>query len=258
VTHTSVTLTHCANCGRELDGPYCGACGQKATPLNPTFHDLLHDFIHEFLHVDGRIFQSVRLLLTRPGFLTQEYFQGRRARYVSPIRLYLIFSVVFFLMSAAVSKPLSEEDRAEMAREPSGRLAQAAAKNPDFASTVEAWMPRMMFVLVPVLGLITAVVMRSSGRNYPQHLYFAFHLQAALFAIGAVWMLLRFGSSEVMDVIADLLTFVVSAWYGVTAFRTAYGGSWGRAIGRAAVVGGTYLVAYGLAVFLLVSFALFA
>ena len=257
MTHTSVTLTHCANCGRELDGPYCGACGQKATLLNPTFHDLLHDLIHELLHVDGKIFQSVRLLLTRPGFLTQEYFEGRRARYVSPIRLYLIFSVLFFLVSAAVSKPLTEADRAELAAA-GGWFAQAAIKNPDFAATAEAWMPRMtMFVLVPVFALITSVVMRSSGRNYPQHLYFAFHVQAALFAIGAVWMLLRFGRSEAMDVIADLLTIGVSAWYVVAAFRMAYGGSWGRAMARAALVGGTYLIAYGLTVAVLVFVALF-
>jgi len=111
MTQIFVAPTTCPNCGRDLEGAYCAACGQKVAPLNPTFHDLMHDIVHEFLHVDGKIFHSVRLLLTRPGFLSYEYFNGRRARYVSPLRLYLIFSVVFFGMTAITSKPLTAEDR---------------------------------------------------------------------------------------------------------------------------------------------------
>ena len=52
------------------------------------------------LHVDGRIWQTVRRLIVSPGFLTREYLDGRRARWISPIRLYLIFSVPCFGLSA--------------------------------------------------------------------------------------------------------------------------------------------------------------
>jgi hypothetical protein len=249
VTH--VALSHCANCGRPLDGAYCAECGQKASALNPTLHDFLHDLTHELVHVDGRIVQSVRLLLTRPGFLTHEYFRGRRARYISPIRLYLIFSVLFFLASAAVSTPLSDEDRAELARaNPSANL--------EFASAVEAWLPRTVFALVPVFALVTAAVTRSARRNYPQHLYFAFHVHAALFAIGTLWMLLRFSRSEAMDVVADLLTIAASVWYLVAAFRVAYGSTWRRAAGRAALAGAMYVLAFGATLAILVSLALYA
>jgi len=255
MSHAPVALTSCPNCGRDLDGAFCAECGQKAAPLNPTFHDLVHDVTHELLHVDGRIFQSMRLLLARPGFLSREYFEGRRTRYVSPIRLYLIFSVVFFLVAAVVEKPLTEEDRAELARAdgPFGGKA-----NPEFIHTVEAWMPRVMFLLVPVLGLWTAAATRSVRRHYPLHLYFAFHLQAGLFAIGSVWMVLRWGDSEVMDGIADLAAVAAACWYLVVAFRTAYGGTWGRATGRAAFVGIAYFVSYAIALGSLVGLALFA
>jgi hypothetical protein len=255
VTHAPVTLTHCANCGRPLDGTFCAECGQKATALNPTLHDVVHDLTHELVHVDGRIFRSIRLLLTRPGLLTREYFLGRRAGYISPIRLYLVFSVIFFLVEAGVSKTLSEQDRAELARAESPF---GMSMNPDFASTIQDWMPRTMFLLVPVFALLTAAVTRSTGRNYPQHLYFAFHVQAALFALGALWMLLRFGRSEVMDVVADLLSMAAAVWYVVVAFRVAYGGTWRRSAGRAAIVGATYFVAYGLALAALVALALYA
>src|SRR5919205_3072374 len=96
MNHATAESTVCYNCGEPLHGRFCAACGQEAKSLNPTLHDFLHEFAHEVLHVDGKIFQSVRKVLFAPGFLTREYFQGRRARWVSPIRLYLIFSVLYF------------------------------------------------------------------------------------------------------------------------------------------------------------------
>jgi hypothetical protein len=244
----------CRNCGRDLDGPFCAACGQKVVTLNPTATEFLRDFAHEFWDVDNRIFRTARLLLTRPGFLTCEYFEGRRARYVSPLRLYLAFSVLFFLVSAALSSPLDEKDRAELSEmsEQVGRMA-----DPEFARTVEEWMPRTMFVLVPVFALLTGAVTRSENRNYPQHVYFALHVHAAVFAFGTAWMLLRWGRSEAMDVVADVTAMSAVTWYVVAAFRTTYGGTWARAVARAAAVGVAYLVAYGIVLGLLVALALF-
>jgi eukaryotic-like serine/threonine-protein kinase len=69
-------------------------------------HDLFHDVTHEFLHVDSKIFRTVKLLLLKPGFLTREYFEGRRVRYVSPIRLYLVFSVLYFAASTLIDRPV--------------------------------------------------------------------------------------------------------------------------------------------------------
>src|SRR6266850_3512005 len=104
----------CYNCGTPLTGPFCASCGQKARPLDPTVHDFLHDFSHEMLHVDGRIFRSIRKLLISPGFLTREQFQGRRASWISPIRLYLIFSLAYFaaasFAAARALPPLTTPD----------------------------------------------------------------------------------------------------------------------------------------------------
>src|SRR5678816_4577040 len=104
MTTTAVHLTACPNCGAALDGAFCAQCGQKAAPLNPSLSQFIHELFHEIAHVDGKILQSVRLLFTRPGFLSREQFEGRRARYVSPIRLYLIFSVVYFGAAAFAPK----------------------------------------------------------------------------------------------------------------------------------------------------------
>lgn len=123
MSHAPVGLANCPNCGRALDGAFCAACGQKNTSINPTLHDFAHDFVHELLHVDAKIFRSVRLLLTRPGFLTREYFEGRRARYVSPVRLYLIFSVVYFAAAAVSPLPTRGGIRVSADDEESGSWA---------------------------------------------------------------------------------------------------------------------------------------
>jgi hypothetical protein len=56
----------CRNCGAELYGRFCHACGQKAVSADLSVHDLLHEGLHEFAHVDGKIVQTLRLLLFKP------------------------------------------------------------------------------------------------------------------------------------------------------------------------------------------------
>jgi hypothetical protein len=65
-------------------------------------HDVAHDAVHEFLHLDGKILQTMKLLAFRPGELTREFIAGRRVRYISPIRLYLTWSLIFFALTALV------------------------------------------------------------------------------------------------------------------------------------------------------------
>jgi hypothetical protein len=177
----------CANCGTQLAGPYCSACGQKATPLAPTLAYFFHELRDELLNVDGKIFRSVRLLLTRPGFLTLEIFAGRRASYVSPIRLYLVFSLIAFGVGT-LGVVDTGDVRVIYTPEPGEVLApeveaQTAETTQSLNEALRVWMPRAMFVLVPLFAALVMVFRRSSGRTYPQHLYFAMHVHAVwLFA----------------------------------------------------------------------------
>jgi len=86
----------CLNCGTERVGPYCHACGQTAH-IHRSMSAFLHDLLHGALHFEGKTWHTVPLLATRPGQLTRRYIDGERARFVSPMALFL-FSV--FLMFA--------------------------------------------------------------------------------------------------------------------------------------------------------------
>jgi hypothetical protein len=90
---------NCLNCGAELTGDYCHACGQRAH-VHRTLHAFWHDLLHGVLHFEGKIWRTLPLLAWRPGELTRRYIDGERAKFVSPIALFL-FSV--FLMFAVAS-----------------------------------------------------------------------------------------------------------------------------------------------------------
>lgn len=96
----------CLNCGARLLGPHCQQCGQAAH-VHRTIWGFFHDLLHGVLHFEGKIWRTLPMLAWQPGQLTREYIDGRRARYVSPIALFL-FCV--FLMFAVVKQFAGEFD----------------------------------------------------------------------------------------------------------------------------------------------------
>lgn len=93
----------CANCGTPLQGEFCHACGQSIrSVLKPVSH-MLEDAGDIFFHMDERIVHTLPPLFSRPGYLTLEYFSGRRVRYVAPFRLMFVFCLLaFFLLHLAL------------------------------------------------------------------------------------------------------------------------------------------------------------
>ena len=91
-------VTMCTNCGEELRGEFCHGCGQKRfVESDRRFGHLLQQFIASATDLDGRIWRTIRALLFRPGLLSREYFDGRRAKWVSPVPLFLAISVIYFI-----------------------------------------------------------------------------------------------------------------------------------------------------------------
>jgi hypothetical protein len=95
-----VTGESCANCGTIRAGPYCHECGQSGH-IHRHAGALAHDIAHGVFHFEGKIWRTLPLLAWWPGELTRRYVMGERAKFVSPIVLFL-FSV--FLMFAVLAK----------------------------------------------------------------------------------------------------------------------------------------------------------
>jgi hypothetical protein len=88
----------CSNCGAELRGPHCHACGQPVKGAIRPLSSMLHDIADTIFNIDSRIFRTLLPLYFKPGYLSNEYFAGRRVRYVTPFRLYFFLSVAAFLL----------------------------------------------------------------------------------------------------------------------------------------------------------------
>jgi hypothetical protein len=89
----------CLNCGSYMRGQYCAVCGQRAHSRLISLWELVRDAFGDLFELDSRLWQTVVPLLLRPGKLTFDYLQGRRARYMPPFRMYLVLSLLFFVVA---------------------------------------------------------------------------------------------------------------------------------------------------------------
>ncbi|MBI5424164.1 MAG: DUF3667 domain-containing protein [Opitutae bacterium] len=95
--------THCENCGTELKGPFCHACGQHDFEFHRSFGHVFLEALENFLHFDAKFFRNIITLLFRPGQLTADFNAGKRASQMPPFRLYLFTAFVFFILLFATS-----------------------------------------------------------------------------------------------------------------------------------------------------------
>ena len=107
----------CLNCEALLTGDYCQNCGQHAH-VHRSLRGFFHDLAHGVLHFEGKVWRTLPLLAWRPGELTRDYVEGKRARYVSPIALFLFSVFLMFAvlgLTGSINPPDTDRVRTEMA-----------------------------------------------------------------------------------------------------------------------------------------------
>jgi hypothetical protein len=238
----------CLNCGEVLCGAYCNACGQKGGGRTLHFHDLVHELVHEFLHFDSKILRTLKLLLFSPGALTHEYVVGRRVRYVGPVRLFLVASVVLFgLLALVKTEVVGEADLAaaeaevaldeRKAETQEDRVAAAVIRatrkvirDPEHVKgAILKGLSRSFFVLLPIFALVTWRLFGKEQPFYVAHMYFALHFHAfafALLSVLTVLVLAHVPSNGLLQVAAGAV--IVAYFYA--AVRRALDVSWAKAL----------------------------
>jgi hypothetical protein len=88
--------SHCLNCGAHAPASFCQHCGQETEAHVPGAGEYLHEFIGHYVALESKLWKTLALLLFKPGRLTRDYIEGKRVRYVLPLRLYLTLSLIFF------------------------------------------------------------------------------------------------------------------------------------------------------------------
>jgi hypothetical protein len=235
----------CHNCGAILQGRFCSACGQESRSLDPPLSELAREVAHELLDVDGRTIRSVRHLFLSPGLLTRDWFLGRRTPWLTPLRLYLMFSVAYFAVVALGGTSLRVDVKGQSDVETVAELRRLGfTSEQEMRAAVGAaqatWMPRVNFVLVPLFALLVALVRRGSGRRYPQHLWFGLHAHAAWFGVRAIANAGALALPALPGSVLSGLAMLYGPIYVVLALRVAYGISTRRALRDTAIVLGVY------------------
>lgn len=245
-----MAVERCRNCESELGGNdrFCGGCGQAvAESGDRSLARLLRSSFAEITSIDGRLWRSLRCLMFRPGFLSLEYREGRRRRYLSPVSLFLLGNLLFFLAPPLSDFQLSLTDQYELqpysfwsAQWIDAYLAESART---FEEVADAYRLRvielaklMVIFHVPLLAAGTMAIAADKRLFYADHVvmglhYFAF-LMIYLILVSVVLGLLSLAVpvewqvGQYLGLIAVLLQFL----YVPGMLRTALGMSWFRAL----------------------------
>lgn len=213
--HPTESVTHqCPNCKAILHGQFCFACGQNQKSVDGPFYSLASEALEDIFQPNSRTFRTLLAVCFKPGFLTREYFSGRRARYIQPVRLYFITSITFFfiisLMSGSVTSTidadgdiinieadetakvdeidlefLSPEVPAAFRVKISEQVEKArrlANEDPDkIKDMVVDAAPPLIFALLPIFAALLKLFYWGKDRFYTQHLVLALHNHSFLF-----------------------------------------------------------------------------
>jgi hypothetical protein len=254
IVATAAPLTHCDNCGAALRGRFCGECGQRR---EPPVHSLWHFAkvaTEDLTHADSRLWRTLAALLFRPGRLTAEFLAGRRARYLPPVRLYLVLSVAFFLCASATQPELRlaqlDDQYSGVARTPQqgAQHCQIEYDGP-WAATIQPLaaracrrvaedrgrslqeamlhnLPRAMFLFLPLLAAVMMLMYWRPRHYYVEHLLLFVHNHAFVFLA----VMLAWGLGKLLPFAAGWLSFALwlyVPWYVYQSMRVVYGqGRW--------------------------------
>ncbi|MCW3160335.1 DUF3667 domain-containing protein [Chryseobacterium oryctis] len=116
----------CLNCGHFVEEKFCPHCGQENIQTRQPFHYLFSHFIEDFTHYDGQFWGTIKKLLFKPGQLTTTYLEGKRQKFVPPVKLYIFISFITFflpnLLPSSNDKDAGQIDQTSLAKEQSNQI----------------------------------------------------------------------------------------------------------------------------------------
>lgn len=237
----------CPNCGEGLQGEYCQACGQQK--LHRRELSLRHFFVNatnEFTDLESnKAVRTFKALLFKPGHLTDEYLAGRQRRYLSPVRLYLTFSALYFVFAWGALSEARGGGANGMKQQP-WAIAMARSRGVDVQTLVdkinqrtEKFATALRFLSVFVSGVFLTLLYYGTRRYYVEHLIFSLHYYSFDFFTKSVFGFMFMGaslsgwklSSQVLN-----LFYPLAFIYLPFALRRVYKQSWGKTLVKSVVL----------------------
>jgi len=273
-----------------LTGAFCANCGQRANVHVPTTHELVHEALEGLTHSDSRLWRTLRLLWLKPGQLTREFIAGRRESFLPPFRLYLVISVILFLLASFIhpmenedvihvdSKDLQAGDTPETicgkiqleffgTSNPSlekrfqhGCVTTVRDHGESIMHVVVSTLPKAMFVFLPLIAFLHMLVYWWPRQRYAVHLLFFIHLHAFFFSLLVLLLALN-GAAILWPALRSTVSLLSDAagwWaavYTVLAMKRVFERGWVNTLFKAAGLGLVYAVVFGITIGLVFVYA---
>ena len=236
----------CPNCHAPLYGQFCYQCGQNQKGFDRYLLTLLSEALEDIVKPNSRAARTLLALLFRPGFLTQEYFAGRRARYVQPVRLYFVTSIIFFSLLSLENilsldnKNTEEADTITVANDDGNyvgdltlpflssqmetkviatlnrQIEKAIALNESEPGAIKEqfldFAPPLVFCLLPFLAALLQVLYVLQGRYYAEHIVWAVHTHSFAY----IAFIVDDGLNLIpVEGVRDSLQVIVACWIAI-------------------------------------------
>jgi hypothetical protein len=285
---SAVAPVRCKNCDAMLLGRFCANCSQAADVHVPTTRELVHELLEGITHSDSRLWRTLTTLWFKPGKLTQEFVAGRRVAYLPPFRLYLVLSILFFLLASfahtkvqviTFDEALKRDSSAGAAAPAANRITSCEdanfitfAQHPSWNTRIRhacegivrdngesllhvviGTLPKAMFIFLPLIAFLNMLLYWQPRYRYAEQLLFFVHLHAFYFSIAILLLL----TNEAVDSwpklggVAGLLSTILG-WtlpvYSLLALRRVFRRSWPGTAFKAVVLFFVYSIVAGLTV----------
>ena len=248
----------CKNCNSKLLGLFCSNCGQKNTELLST-KEIVKEFTDNVFSFDTRFFITLKYLITKPGLLTTEYWLGRRTKYLPPLRLYLVISLIYFIISSIINpgtdtslyksdfqkKPFQFElDKSSPKYDPSPAIVAPfvdffkenfnkgvmVAEKKELTEHDLVWsnMPTAMFILMPFMAFCVYLLNKKKKQLYSYHLITVLHFHSFIFFIFTLEDIVpNFNPAFFLYLpLIDIFIKLYSLYYIFFMFKNIYQDSW--------------------------------
>jgi hypothetical protein len=194
----------CKNCTNQFDGNFCPTCGQAAATHKIDLHYFLHDIPHSVLHIDKGFFYTLKRLSTAPGVMLEEYIAGKRVNHFRPIAFVIIMSTICTIISSMLRQYFLKAEPESM---------------PFFAK----YPSLLIFILIPVISLITWACFSRRKYNYWEHLLINTYLGAYLNVFLLLVTIIRVIVHLLNIDISMFLTTIFIMFLFMTYYSMAYG-----------------------------------
>jgi hypothetical protein len=247
---------NCKNCDAPLLGRYCVNCSQAADVHVPSTKELFHELLEGLTHSDSRLWRTLYALWFKPGKLTQEFIAGRRVAYLPPFRLYLIVSILFFLIASFLHTRVQLIQFDNTASPGLRQVTSCSDLNIGFFSArwnqrfkhacdevvrdngghntmqiVAATAPKAMFLFLPLIAFLHMLFYWRPRHRYAEDLLFLVHLHAFFFSLAILYVLSLEAAESwpSFKPASNSLGTVLGWWaflYSVVAMRRVFQRSW--------------------------------